>query len=284
MNGYEETTVSPRTAGNENTGLIKIIAITFMLVDHVGVVFFKPNGGLLCQSPIYSLTLYYSLRILGRIGMPLFCWGIVVGAEYTRNIWKYLLRIAAVGVLSQPCFMLALNHEWYQLNVFPTLGLGLLAIAGIKTRRYGSHIWLPIVALLISMLVGMDYGWRGVALILVLYACRKNRSALAAGFVAYCLYLGLAYGSYPVVFGVTPGMLNIPLTRLYSGTQAFADLTRLYFQVEFWAVTALPLIVIPMKKGFRVPKWIGYGAYPFHLLVLGLIRCFWADLQALFTR
>ena len=74
-----EKRIVPRTAGNENTGVIKLIAIAFMIVDHVGAALF----------PQYKI-----LRILGRIPMPLFCWGIVVGAEYSRNLWKYLLRIA----------------------------------------------------------------------------------------------------------------------------------------------------------------------------------------------
>ena len=264
----------PRTAGNENTALIKLIAIFFMLVDHVGVVFFNARSGLCCHEPWYDVNVYYTLRGLGRLGMPLFCWGIVVGTEYTGNIWKYLLRIVIVGVISQPCFMIGLNHGWTQLNVFPTLALGVLAIAGIRWKRWGSHIWLPILAVFLSLIIEMDYGWRGVAMILILYACRKNRGALAAGFVAYCLYLGLVYGSYPSLYGVTPAMLRVEWTRVgsSSGTLVLGDLTALFFQVEFQAIYALPLILIPMKKKGRIPKWIGYSVYPLHLLVLGVIR------------
>lgn len=257
------------TAGNENTAVIKLVAIFFMLIDHVAAALFLTSG----RFPMPGI--YNEMRLLGRIAMPLFCWGIVVGTEYTRNIWKYFIRIMLVGVLSQPCFMLALNHGWLQLNVFPTLGLGVLAIAGIKWKRYGSQVWLPVLALLISLLVEMDYGWRGVMLILVLYACRKNRGALAAGFAAYCLYLGLVYGSYRNVFGLEYSMLTLPWNRLGSKNYVFADVVRLFFQVEFWAILAMPLIVIPMqnqRKSLRIPKWISYGAYPIHLIVIGVIR------------
>ena len=280
-----ETILRPRTAGNENTGLIKLIAIFFMLVDHACVVLFTKGTGVLYHSAIYSETLYNSLRALGRFGMPLFCWGIVVGTEYTRNIWKYLLRILAVGVISQPCYMYALNHGPLDLNVFPTLGLCVLAIAGIKWKRYGSQVWLPILAVLVSMLVQMDYGWVGVCLILVLYACRKSRGALAAGFVAYCLFMGRYYGSFSTLFGVTSTALRIPLVRLGSprSALAFGDLCGLFFQLEFWAVCTLPLIVIPMKRGFRVPKWIGYSAYPVHLAVLAVIR-HWDEITAFFAK
>jgi len=256
-----EKRIVPHIAGNENTGVIKLIAIAFMIVDHVGAALF----------PQYKI-----LRILGRIPMPLFCWGIVVGAEYSRNLWKYLLRIALVGILAQPCFMLALKHGWMDWNVFPTLGLGLLAIAGIRWRRWGSQIWLPILAFVPTLFIHMDYGWTGVALILVLYACRKNRGALAAGFTAYCLFWGLYYGAYREILGVSAQMLTVPWI------QNLGDVTKLLLFVEFWAILSLPLIVIPMKGHLRIPKWIGYGAYPAHLLVIGVIR-HWAEISKWLT-
>ena len=260
----------PRTAGNENTALIKLVAIFFMLIDHVGVVIFAING--VRPNP----NIYNEMRLLGRIAMPLFCWGIVVGTEYTRNIWIYFLRILAVGVVSQFCFMFGLNHSIGQLNVFATLGLGVLAIAGIRWKRWGSQVWMPLLAFFTALMVEMDYGWRGVALVLILYGCRKSRSALAAGFTAYCLYLGLVYGSYPHAFGVQKAALTIPWMKYGS------DLTNLFFQVEFWAILALPLILIPMKSRLRIPKWIGYGVYPFHLFVLGVIR-HWNEIVAAVT-
>lgn len=261
---------SARTAGNENTALIKLVAIFFMLIDHVGVVFFAPSG--IQPNP----NIYNEMRLLGRIAMPLFCWGIVVGTEYTRNIWIYFLRILAVGVVAQFCFMLGLNHRIDQLSVFATLGLGVLAIAGIRWKRYGSQIWMPILAIFTALMVEMDYGWRGVVLVLVLYGCRKSRGALAAGFTAYCLYLGLVYGSYSHAFGVQKSVLSIPWMKHGS------DVINLFFQVEFWAILALPLILIPMKSRWRVPKWISYGVYPFHLLVLGVIL-HWSEIVAAVT-
>ena len=93
-----ETTLSPRTAGNENTSLIKIAAIALMILDHVGAAFFRWPSGI-------------EMRFFGRIAFPLFAWCLVVGTEYTRNIWKYLLRLLAAGIVAQPCYMFALNHS-----------------------------------------------------------------------------------------------------------------------------------------------------------------------------
>ena len=238
------------TAGNENTGWLKCIAILCMIVDHVGVAFFP---------------LYRELRVIGRIAYPLFAWCIVVGCCHTRNIWKYALRILLVGLVAQPCYMLGLRHHWYELNVFATLLLGVLAIAGIRAKWRGSAVWAPILAIAAACAVKMDYGWKGVAFILVLYACRQSRPALGAGMAAYCLYWGS--GSMTL-----SSFLGIPAVKQIAFLPQAGSLLSSLAPVQFWAILALPLMLIPMKRQYLLPKWIGYAAYPAHLLVIALIR------------
>ena len=239
-----------KTAGNENTGLIKLIALALMITDHVGAMFFPAIK---------------EMRLLGRIAFPLYCWCIVVGCCHTRNIFKYALRILLVGIVTQPCFMLGLNHKWYQLNVFATLFLGVMAVAGVQKKWHGSHIWGPILAIIASCSVYMDYGWQGVAIILMLYACREKKGAVAAVMTAFCLYWG--YGTFRLdqVFGI-----QIP-KRIAFLPEA-GNLLAAINQIQFWAILSLPLMLIPMKKKFLLPKWITYSVYPGHLLIIGLIR------------
>ncbi len=165
----------PRTGGNENTGLIKLAAIACMIVDHVGVVFFPK---------------VYEFRLIGRIAFPLFAWCLCVGAEYTRNIWKYALRLLIVGAAAQPVYFWAMNHDWKDLNIFFELFIGLLAIAAIQKNWKGSRIWGPLLALLASLALPLtsSYGWQGITFILLLYACRRNGAAIAAFMTAFCLY------------------------------------------------------------------------------------------------
>lgn len=241
---------SPRTAGNENTNFLKLIAILCMLVDHIGAAFFPQAT---------------DLRLIGRIAFPLYCWCVVVGADYTRNIWKYALRLLAIGLISQPCYMGALNHGWAELNIFATLLTGLLAIAGIREKRWGSHIWAPILSILAACAVRMDYGWQGVTLILLLYAARKSRPALAAVMIAFCLYWGNGSLILTRIFG-----LPLP-TRVYflpQGTALFSALSR----AQFWAILALPLMLLSTPWRVRLPKWAAYVAYPAHLLIIALVR------------
>ena len=88
---------------NENTGFLKIIAVLAMIVDHTAVVFFPGE---------------LWMRVVGRLAFPLFAWSIAVGAQKTRNISKYALRLLLVGVISQPFYMIGLHHELTKLNVF----------------------------------------------------------------------------------------------------------------------------------------------------------------------
>ena len=246
----QETVNLPRTAGNENTGLLKIFAILFMIVDHVGAAFFPQVR---------------EMRIIGRIAMPLFVWCICVGAEYTRNIWKYALRLLLVGAVAQPCFMLGLNHQWWELNVYATLLCGLLGIAALREKKFGSQYWGPVAVILIACLLKMDYGWQGVAFVMLLYGCRKQRSAIIALMFAFCLYWGQGTYSLPGAFGLT-AVKDISFLPYAKGL--LADISR----IEFWAILALPLMILPMKRTLRLPKWVWYSAYPVHLLVIGVIR------------
>ncbi len=263
-NGDDRMTAAlPRTGGNENTGLIKLVAIACMLVDHVGVVFFPR---------------VYEFRLIGRIAFPLFAWCLCVGAEYTRNVWKYALRLLIVGTLSQPVYFWAMNHEWKELNIFFELLIGLLAIAAIQKNWKGSRIWGPVLALIASLALQLSssYGWQGIAFILLLYLCRGNGAAIAAFTTAYCLYWGQGTFRVTQLFGLT---LPKSISFLPRASTLIADLTR----IQFWAILALPLIVIPMKKRLRLPKWIPYAAYPVHLLVLGMIR-HWDRIQDIVSR
>lgn len=124
-----------RIAGNTATAFLKLAALFFMFVDHAGKMVFG------------NLT---ELRILGRIAFPLYCWCLAVGAEYTRSMPRYILRMLAFYVISQPLYMVALNHGWYEPNIFLTLAVGLIGIWGLKEKRWGSQWWAPLTALIFS--------------------------------------------------------------------------------------------------------------------------------------
>ncbi len=239
-----ETLQKPLVIGNTQTGTLKIIAFICMIMDHTGVVLF----------PQFQI-----LRLFGRLAFPLFAWCLVVGVEYTRDIKKYMLRLLLLLVISQPFYMLALHHPITKLNIFAPLFLSLLAIYGIREKRYYSHIWMPILVFMVAHFVQMDYGYRGILFILLLYAARKTKSGLCAFMIAYCLF-------WTQSSSVITNILGISLKPFYA-IPLFSSFSRL----QMYAVFALPFMLFPFKKNIRMNKFLSYSIYPLHLLILHLL-------------
>ena len=237
---------------NQDIGLIKATAMITMLIDHVGAIFFPGVP---------------ELRIIGRIAFPLFCWGIATGFERTRNRPRYALRLLIGGIISQPFYMMALSHQWNQFNVMATLLLGLISLVAMREKRWGSHIWGPVVCLLVAAAQQMDYGWRGVLLIQLMYLARMSRGGLAALMVPFCLYWGGS--SSPV-----QSFLGLPLLPQSGNLVAGAVRTVLssFLRLQTLALLSLPFMLIQTRSGLRVPKWLSYAMYPGHLCLLWLVR------------
>ena len=238
-------TGSRKPAGNTATTWLKIIALVFMFIDHAGKMCF-PN--------------IPEMRILGRIAFPIYAWCMIVGFHYTRSVPKYLLRILITGLVSQPLYMLALNHTWKQPNIFLTLFLGLCALWGIREKKYLSQIWAPAAAMATAILASADYGWRGVLLFIILYAVQESSPGIAAVMVSYFLFWGSSYSITKSLFGLPINMDTLPAV-LSQPLSAF-------LRMETYALLALPFILIPFKKDLKLPRWVGYALYPAHLAAL----------------
>ena len=236
---------------NTNTNLLKLIAIVSMLIDHIGVAIFPE---------------YTWMRIVGRISFPIICYCLAVGSIYTRNMPRYLLRVAIMGLISQPFYVLALNHitpamraldfvqnpvlaaiKWYGLsmqyaNIMFELLLGLLVIWTIKTKKY---IWTGVMALVIwyaSPYLTSSYGVRGVVLMLLFYALvDKPLTSLFLVF-GYMLWWGMG------------GNAN--------------SIGSIRFSLQTFAVLALPAIYWPLRSKMKLNKWVFYIFYPLHLAVI----------------
>ena len=234
-----------KPAGNTATTWLKIIALVFMFCDHAGKM-------LLPNVP--------EMRIIGRIAFPVYVWCMIVGFHYTRSVPKYLLRVLAVGLISQPLYIIALNHTWQEPNVFLCLFLGLCSLWGIREKKYLSHIWAPAAAMILATLLNADYGWKGVLLFVLLYAVQDSRPGIAAVMVAYFLFWGTFYSVTNSFFGIAFNVskldpsLSKPLSAL--------------LRKETYALLSLPLILIPFRKDLKLPRWAGYLMYPAHLVLL----------------
>ena len=237
----------PRTplGGNTATGILKIIAFVFMFIDHSGKMLFP-------RVP--------EMRHLGRLAFPIYVWCMIVGFEYTRSVPRYMLRLLAVGLLSQPLYMVALNHPWYQPNIFLTLLLGMGGLWGLREKKAFSHLWAPALAIALAGVLGADYGWKGVLFIFLLYMVRDSRRGIAAVMIAYFLFWGSFYGLTNSLFGITIDYARMP--------EPLRGIMQCLNRSEAYGLLSLPLILIPFHSRWRMPSWVSYAIYPGHLVLL----------------
>lgn len=220
---------------NLDTDFIKIIAVVSMTIDHIGGAFFPQ---------------YPAFRWIGRIAFPLFCYCLTVGMMYTGDIKKYLLRLGAFAVISQPFWILAFNSDditgnIFNLNIFFTLIVSLFGAWGFKERKW----WLFILVLILLNVINFDYAMTGLILILIFYLCRNKP------------WLGAAVYTLTYLPALNGNMAD-PLA-LKIGGHAIG--------FEIFALLALPFIYIQTNSGLKIPKWFFYIYYPVHLFAIYLI-------------
>ena len=235
-------------AGNTDTSFLKLLALLLMLTDHLGAAIF-PN--------------IPELRIIGRMAFPLYAWCLVVGSVKTHSPLRYAARLLGLALLSQPLYMMALNHTWDQMNILFTLLIAMAAIQGIRKRWMGSQFWVPALCYLSLAFLNVDYGWKGVTFILVLYLARETKGGLGAAYLAYALFWGASSSAIRSIFGVEIPFLDLP---------GFGTVLKAFFRLQGMVWLSLPLILFRTNVHFRMPKWLGYGLYPLHLVLLIVLK------------
>lgn len=166
---------------NQDTNLLKLVAIITMMIDHMGKMLFP-------QYPIF--------RIIGRIAFPLFSYCMAVGCTYTHDFKRYVGRVALLFLISQPLYVLALGGGWFKFNILLALVAGMLVVGSLHRGKIG----LAAVALAASFIFQdyLDYGFRGILLMLLFYALydKPALSFLAVG--GFMFLWGMQYGGYSI--------------------------------------------------------------------------------------
>ena len=232
-------------SGNE----LKILGAIFMVIDHVGFMFFP-----------YLIA----LRIIGRLSYPIFAFMIAEGCYYTKNKVRYFLNLFALGSVCQLVYYLY-DGQLY-MSILITFSLSILVIyamqfmketlfsnKGLLIKSLSVLIFaLSIVALyFLNIVLEIDYGFWGslapaFAIILrkpqnctnKLWGKIDNHISRVFAFGVGLLFLALKLDSIQIYC-----LLSLPILLLYSG-----------------------------KRGKLKMKYFFYLFYPIHLLVLqGLI-------------
>ena len=186
------TALSPRRTFSGTA--LKTIACITMLVDHIGASCIEAglllpelergevSGGAWNQLSLFQLDRV--LRFTGRLAFPLFCFLLVEGFVHTHNVKVYLGRLVLFGLLSEVPFDLAFFRTPFypgSQNVYWTLALGVLAMAGLKRfeKENGLPGWQGLVwaggCAALALAANTDYSASGVLIICALYLTRADR-------------------------------------------------------------------------------------------------------------
>lgn len=186
--------------------VLKSIACIFMVLDHIGY-------GILHNYMIAHAmdilpdqykdlnNIYEILRGIGRLAFPIFCFFLVEGFLRTRSVIKYAIRLLVFGLVSEIPFDLGLFGEafhWDHQNIMITFFLAILMLCTIKwlsSNILGLSQWVVYFTLVctviafadVAYLLKVDYSWKCMLLVAVLYFTRSMPTfKLLAGAAATC--------------------------------------------------------------------------------------------------
>lgn len=213
--------------------ILRLMALVCMFIDHSGIFLFNNN---------------IIFRAIGRIAFPLYVYLLVDGFHRTRDLKKYMLRLAALFVISIVPYSLALYKVLFApaINVCGSLllYLFLFCILNKKEAPILAKVCVGILFVVIAEFFHFEYGWYGVCIAVVMFYFHQLDTQTAFGII---FMLGMVYG------------------RLYS------------FPVQ--VVAAIAVFFIPYQgvfiESYRPPRsltLINYLFYPIHLLFFALLN------------
>jgi hypothetical protein len=221
---------------------LKLIACATMLLDHFG-------HAIVPGLPVpYMAELCYTLRIIGRIAFPIYCFLLVEGMGHTGDCGKYLLRLGIGIVLAELPFDILFEGgiSWEAQSVMVTLTLGAVMLLCMeKTKQKSLKLLLVLPFAVLAEFAKCDYGGFGIAMIAV-FALFDRLPVQALGLLLVNLFLDSAAISG---FG---GPVSVQL---------------------FAVAAMIPIGLYSGKKltHSKAVQWAFYLFYPVHLLILWII-------------
>ncbi len=244
-------TASPSRRPDLSAASLHILAMAFMLMDHLWATLLPAQDWLTC---------------VGRLAFPLFAFMAVEGYFHTRSFKNYALRLLLLAVLSEIPFNLMYAGTWFypvHQNVIWTLLIGLLAIRLLERVHHTqppllfalASVGVTALAFVLGTVCMLDYYGAGVLTVLAFYFLRGRRWWCLLGQLAVLYWLNV----------VLLGGLMYPL-RLF-GTE---------IELCQQGLALLALIPIWLYRGrqgchSRFFHLFCYGFYPVHMLILALM-------------
>lgn len=193
----------------EQSNLLKLLAITFMLVDHIGAVFFPE---------------YRTFRIIGRLALPLFTYQLCIGFECSKNINNYIYRLFILAIVSQAPYMLLFQTR--ELNIIFGLALSILILKLIEEKNNV----LAIITLGVPLFLNIDYELYLPLLVIAFYYTQSRPLMALTLFSALNLFfIKLGYLSSLQAYSV----LALPLVYLIKNSSGIRSMNKEIFYLFY---------------------------------------------------
>ena len=172
-----------RGAGGVSSLTLHILAMAFMLCDHIWATLVAGQDWLTC---------------VGRLAFPIFAFLLVEGFFHTRDLKRYVLRLLLLALLSEIPFDLmyaGTSFFPFHQNVIWTFLIALFCMWVIERVKRRGNLWLTLLAAAGMSLAGwlagtiamVDYYGAGVLTVLLFYLFRGGlwwqRLGQAAGMI-----------------------------------------------------------------------------------------------------
>lgn len=248
----ESTQLQTRKGAFISANTIKYFAVFAMLIDHIAWCFVDTNS-----------ILGIIMHLIGRMTAPIMTYFIVEGYHYTRNVNKYLARLAIFAAVSWIPFLFMeygtfLPFTFVDGNLYfnPAQGviytffLTLLALKTVHSQSLPKPAKVVLVIGLCMLSSIGDWFFFPIVWALLLDKYRGNFKKQAAAFAISSVVL-----------------MTLMIVFL---TDGFGD---------NWFQYGVLLALIPLYfyngekgRGGRFNKWFFYIFYPAHLLILGILK------------
>ena len=216
-----------------NRDAIKYIAAFTMLLNHVALIWMRPESG------------YFTAITM--------CYFLVEGFYCTRSRKRYAFRLFLFGVISQIPYDLAIIKRapegTARLNMMFTLLICFLILLALEVISNEILLVLTIGGLL-GLSVFCDWSLLAPGFTLLFWWAYGLKRETKTAFAISAVLLGLFHlsgGILSALGSMAGGALSgVVIVCLYNGKRA--------------------------EKGKKFSKWFFYWFYPLHLLILGILR------------
>ena len=235
-----------------NSNLLKILAMVFMLLDHMWATIIPGNQW---------------MTNIGRLAFPIFAFLVVEGFVHTSDFKKYIKRLFIFAIISEIPFNLIYTNSWifpFHQNVLFTLLLGLLCINEIDKIKNNKEIKIKIKSILkiilflfVSIIGFVDYGITGVLTIIIFYIFKDFKYAWIGQLVSLILLYIVFFKGQSVIINIFNYEYFLPLQGI-------------------GILSLIPIWLYNGKRGKKnkIIQYMFYSFYPVHMLIIYLIYYF----------